>query len=270
MKTDKIKSILKPNATYSYENGKFIFADNSLSLDISAGKGLLARIQASLKKRGSLYNFLKHAFSPVLPSRSFRKHLNNLLDSHGPEHVIINLGSGPTCLRGRSDIINMDIFAFHDVDIVADAKELPLNDSTADLIINIAMLEHTSKPKVIVQELQRILKPGGSLFCYVPFVVPFHAAPDDYQRWTMAGCELLFSQFSTNDVYVGAGPTSGALWVLQEWLAITLSFGNEKVHDLLLLIFMVLTAPIKLTDYILENHPKASNIASGFIIVCTK
>lgn len=34
--------------------------------------------------------------------------LNILLKQYGPEHIIVNLGSGPGHLKGRKDIININ------------------------------------------------------------------------------------------------------------------------------------------------------------------
>ena len=63
-------------------------------------------------------------------------------------------------------------------------------------------------------------KKDGEVLCYVPFIVPFHAAPDDYYRWTKNGAKELFKDFSKVEIGIGAGPTSGALWVFQEWLSL--------------------------------------------------
>ena len=99
---------------------------------------------------------------------------------------------------------------------------------------------------------------------------PFHAAPDDFYRWTISGARELFSQFSEVDVFVGAGPASGFLWVLQEWLSILLSFGSKTLHDILFLTLMGLTWPVKFLDLFMVKLPYAENIASGFCVVAKK
>jgi hypothetical protein len=61
--------------------------------------------------------------------------------------------------------------------------------------------------------MYRILKLGGELFAYVPFMIPYHAAPDDYYRWTCKGITKLFPCFEAIDIIVGGGPTSGMLYL---------------------------------------------------------
>ncbi len=49
--------------------------------------------------------------------------------------------------------------AFHE----ADAKALPLNDNTFDMVVSHVMLHHAEDPTFALAEMMRILKPGGRL-----------------------------------------------------------------------------------------------------------
>ena len=235
----------------------------------SAGNGFQAAIQEFLKKFGHLYYLLITIFSPVLLS-TYYHHLKTLLNRHDQQKIIINLGSGPAILNNRRDIINIDIFAFNQVDMVADAFNLPIKDQSVDVVINTAMIEHVSDPSKIVNEIYRILKKDGDFVCYLPFIVPFHAAPNDFHRWTIEGVKHCFQQFGKTCVSIGAGPTSGMLWVLQEWVSIVLSFGNRTLHDMIFMLLMILTAPIKLLDMVFIHFPHAERIASGFFVTGKK
>jgi len=230
----------------------------------TAGPGLQGKVQNILKSHGGIYYFLIKIFSPVFIHPLHQRHIRKILKAYDKKNVILNLGSGPTYFFGRKDIINIDIYSYKEVDIVADAAHLPIENESADLIINIAMLEHVSDPETVVKEMHRIMKRGGRVISYLPFMVPFHAAPHDFQRWTIMGIKALFSCFDNVEVFVGCGPTSGMLWVFQEWLSILLSFGNKTVHDILLLGLMVVTAPVKILDAFMVKLPYAERIASGF------
>jgi len=46
------------------------------------------------------------------------------------------------------------------------------------------VLEHVHKPGEMLQEMRRVLKPGGVLFLTVPFSWPMHELPYDYHRFT--------------------------------------------------------------------------------------
>jgi SAM-dependent methyltransferase len=232
----------------------------------TAGSGLQERVQNVLKEHGKLYYTLINIFSPVLINPLSKRKIRKIMNAYDENSIILNLGSGPTYFFDRRDIINVDLFPFKEVDIVADVAALPIEDESVDLIVNVATLEHVPDPLSVVQEMHRILKKRGRTICYLPFMVPFHAAPNDFQRWTVAGIKNLFSLFHHSEVSVGCGPTSGMLWVFQEWLSVLLSFGSKKAHDILFLGLMVLTAPMKLLDVFMVKLPHADRVASGFYI----
>jgi len=238
--------------------------------EIIKDKDLLDQLQNILKRKGKLYYFILDLFSPVLSSFAYKKAKKRLLRKYDQEHIVLNIGSGPTYFNNHQDIINVDIHKYDEVDLVADIIDLPIEDEKIDFIINIAILEHVDKTNDALREIYRILKPGGEVFCYVPFIVPFHGAPQDFHRWTMLGMKKLFSKFEILEIGIGAGPTSGFLWVFQEWVAILLSFGNKKIHDIILLGLLVISMPLKFMDIILVKFPHAEKIASGFYIVAQK
>ncbi len=266
LKREKIEKILIKREAAVIQNGAICFLPGDRSPEASAGNSFLGRIQDTIKKYGTIYYLLKYIFAPVLNNYEYEKIFKSLIKKNGKDKVIVNLGSGPSYPFNRRDIINVDIFAFNEVDIVADASDLPIESESVDLVINSAMLEHVPDPEKVVHEMNRILRKEGEVFCYLPFIVPFHAAPNDFYRWTKRGATELFKNFDNLQVGMGAGPTSGMLWVFQEWLAVLLSFGSKSVHDLVFMILMVITAPIKLIDLVLVKFPYAGKIASGFYV----
>ena len=262
-KAQKIDFITKKGNTVDVKN-------NTDGEGKNADKGLLGQLQNILKRKGKLYYLSLNIFAPVLSSFAYRKAIKRLLRKYGQEYIVLNIGSGPTYFNNRQDIINVDFYKYGEVDMVADIIDLPIEDAKIDFIINIAILEHVDKANTAVREMFRILKPGGEVFCYVPFIVPFHGAPQDFHRWTMLGIEKLFAKFEILEIGIGAGPTSGLLWVFQEWVAILLSFGSKILHDVILLVLLVITMPLKFIDIILVKFPYAEKIASGFYIVAKK
>jgi len=78
-------------------------------------------------------------------------------------------------LRAHKPIVHCSIY---DLPFAAESFE-------AALLLNV--LEHLSAPSVGLAEVERILKPGGSLLFCVPFAFPLHGLPDDYRRWTSQG-----------------------------------------------------------------------------------
>lgn len=69
-------------------------------------------------------------------------------------------------------------------DLVCDAGEIPLDDQSCDTILMCELLEHVYEPEKVVKEGYRLLKNEGILIITIPFLIPFHSDPCDYQRFT--------------------------------------------------------------------------------------
>jgi SAM-dependent methyltransferase len=90
-------------------------------------------------------------------------------------------------------------------DFVADLNVgVGIPDSFADFVISFSVLEHLYRPERLIQEAQRILKPGGTLYMQVPFQWAVHEAPYDYVRFTRFGLEKLFEEAGFKTVCINA------------------------------------------------------------------
>jgi len=224
------------------------------------------KIKYYLKQFSGFYNFLITVVSPVYIPLQLKHFLKKELVSDNK--IAINLGSGNSSISKK--IINADLYDYSNVDLICDISNLPFKNESADLIISIAVLEHVTIPQQIVEEIYRILKPKGKIYIYIPFIQGYHASPHDYQRYTISGMKFLFKDFKILETKCGSGPTSGFLWIFQEWLAILLSFGIKPLYRFLHLAIMGVTFPLKFLDVLLIHHPFAENIASGFTIIAEK
>jgi len=225
------------------------------------GDDWLNNIKYKLKKNPTIYQKLIDYISPVKNDRRkdyriMHKYLK------GKTHVILNLGSGPFKLE--DGIVNVDIEKYGSVAIVADIQKLPFKDGTVDGVISIAVLEHVKDPLAMIQEARRVIKKGGYIYSVIPFMQGYHASPSDYQRYTISGIENLHEGFQKVDAGTFGGPTSGFLWILQEWLSIALSFGSQRLYRIWFFLFTITLWPLKYADLILVRFPAAGNIASSF------
>ena len=82
---------------------------------------------------------------------------------------------------------------YSDLDAVADLIALPFRDSTFDAALNVVTLEHVPEPARVVEELFRVLRPGGTLLMIVPHEWEEHQTPHDYFRYTRYGMYTCWS-----------------------------------------------------------------------------
>lgn len=183
---------------------------------------------------------------------------------------ILNLGSGPSNLSPNKNLINLDICAYKNVNVLADVQRIPFKNNTIGAVINIALLEHIENPQLVISEIFRILKPGGYVYTVVPFMFGCHSSPNDYYRWTGEGIKKLFSGFEEIKIGNHSGPTSALLSMLHEWLSLVFSLQNRYLYQILWMIFMILLAPFKIIDFYLSRHPEAYKITSSIYYICKK
>lgn len=103
------------------------------------------------------------------------------------------------------DYTGLDMTAGENVDVVANAHELPFDDASFDCITCLEMLEHDNRPLETMAEIYRTLKPGGLVIITArSLATPLHGYPDDYWRFTMSGLRELLKDFT--DVEVNLEP----------------------------------------------------------------
>jgi SAM-dependent methyltransferase len=224
----------------------------------------LNAVKAAAKHRlGRLYPLAIAALGPVYGNSG----VDAFLAGFGDDALVCDLGAGTHDYDDR--VVCVDGYGYKSVHVVCDLAALPFADSSIDGLLSVAVLEHVPDPDAHVAEMLRVLRPGGRVHCYFPFMQAFHASPHDYSRRTIPGLRHLFEAFTDGRTWVAAGPTSGLIWTLQEWLAIAGSFGSERLYRALIPLTWALS-PLKYLDKVLIKHPAAHTIASGFAIEATK
>ncbi|MDO8515572.1 MAG: methyltransferase domain-containing protein [bacterium] len=109
----------------------------------------------------------------------------------------IDLGAGSakyrSIIEGRSSkYLTFDVSSGDRIDVVGDIQKLPFKENNFDTIICTQVLEHVKKPWLAVKEMYRVIKPNGYSLVTVPFMLPYHAHPNDYFRYTREGLVSIF------------------------------------------------------------------------------
>lgn len=96
---------------------------------------------------------------------------------------ILHLGSGNV---GCSDkrVLSMDVLPCENVDLVAEAENLPFKSNSFDLVVSSAVFEHLTDPLAAIKEIKRILKPGGIFIIDNSYLQPYHGFPGNYFNMT--------------------------------------------------------------------------------------
>jgi SAM-dependent methyltransferase len=80
------------------------------------------------------------------------------------------------------------------IDVYYDGKTIPFANSHFDSILCSEVFEHLFNLEEILQELNRVLKPGGKMLITCPFAWNIHEQPIDYARYTPFALVHLFTK----------------------------------------------------------------------------
>lgn len=91
--------------------------------------------------------------------------------------------------------VALDLQPRRGVHVVGDAQSLGFVSDSFDVVLCTEVLEHLPEPQRAVDEMRRVLKPGGILVLTTRFLFPIHDAPHDYFRYTKYGLRHLLREF---------------------------------------------------------------------------
>lgn len=86
---------------------------------------------------------------------------------------------------------------------------LPFNEAVFDHVLVFNVLEHVYNYQFLIKEMQRVLREGGQLVGFVPFLVNYHPDPHDYFRYTKEALRKILESNGFDGVRVsevGRGP----------------------------------------------------------------
>jgi SAM-dependent methyltransferase len=112
----------------------------------------------------------------------------------------------------------VDIEPGASVDFVGDARVLAVADGSVDVVLCTQVLEHIPEPVRVLQEIFRVLRPGGTLILSVPAIFPQHGSPGDYWRYMPQGLAWLLRDFHKVEIQGETGTVGSLFLVLNMYL----------------------------------------------------
>jgi SAM-dependent methyltransferase len=165
-----------------------------------------------------LESLARIAETDSVSEHQYDEHGLSVIDKY-KDGIVLDCGAGqrPTYYE---NVINYEIVAYDTTDVLGVGEELPFQNNTFDAVISVAVLEHVQNPFVCAKEISRVLKPGGELYCAVPFLQPYHGYPHHYFNATWQGIRRLFEdELEIEEVFVPPAlhPAVALGWIVQSW-----------------------------------------------------
>jgi len=166
-------------------------------------------------------------------------------------------------LSGQTDkYFAVDIAPGPNIDLVADIHNTGLPDASFDTIVCTQVIEHVKNPFRVLEEIKRLLRPGGVCFVSAPFMYPYHPDPKDFFRFSAEGLQSFFAEGQDEIILVGK---SGGFFS-QLANAIKISFVN-KYEGFSALNGKIFGRLIRLLNYIDRFYRSERIYCSSFVLV---
>lgn len=115
---------------------------------------------------------------------------------------VLDAGAGDGRYRAHFDLVHyesadflqVDKKHYAKVDYVCSLESIPVEAERYELVLLTQVLEHLPEPLPVLKELQRVLKPGGTLWLTAPLFYPEHEAPYDFYRYTQFAYRHLLAE----------------------------------------------------------------------------
>ncbi len=151
-----------------------------------------------------------------LRSQMIRKRLENIKPISATDRVL-EVGSGTGGLIfgfGNNLRVGIDPLAAHYKQlypklqsaastVAAFGEEMPFADASFDVVLSDNVIDHGTRPFAIIDEMMRVLRPGGLLFFTVNIHHPiYHFASMAHGAWNALGLKLELSAFADHTVHL--------------------------------------------------------------------
>ena len=244
---------------YSWADGRLVAHGAGAHSDENGARGFAGLV-------------VKHVYADHNATSAVRRALAPLLTDFAANDDLRGLNFGSGSMKFHDRIVNLDVQNTSVVDIVSNGGPVPLKTASVDLVITQEVLEHIADYRSALSELERVLKPGGRIYCQLPFQIGFHPGPYDYRRFTRQGIVDLFSgpQWTVDQVGISVGHGTALYRIAVEFAAVTASAIHQVLYKPAKGLAAILLWPIKLFDVLTERSAERDRIAGGYFVIASR
>jgi len=150
---------------------------------------------------------ISYEFDPKITFPAFltRNRLLKSIAKHSPllKGRLMDFGCGKKPYRSLFDVAEYIGIDFENpghphlneqIDVFYDGKHIPFENNCFDSIFSSEVFEHVFNLDEVLVELNRVLKPGGTILVTCPFSICEHEIPNDFARYSSYGLRYLFEK----------------------------------------------------------------------------
>lgn len=178
--------------------------------------------------RSKEWNYIHYYFLNRDISESIQKYAKgDLLDLGCGNKPYETLYRPLTTSQIGCDIVQSDK---NKVDVICSVIDLPFPDEKFDTVFCTQVLEHVFEHDKIMNEIIRVLKPGGTLILTVPFAWELHEEPYDFFRYSKYALKQLFENTGFSVDYI---KPNGGKWAAIYQLRTNMMYDSFKKNKTL-------------------------------------
>ncbi len=161
--------------------------------------------------------------------------LSRIIKEYGLSGRVLDVGAG-SFLRYASffpagtQYDSQDIAASDKIQhtFIGDAAHIPAQDATYDVVLSTQVLEHVPDPFAVLQEMKRLVKPGGYILISCPQSNEAHEIPHDYHRFTQYALRTYGKNLELNVVHI---EPVGDFWSMMHRYGTRFFIDAVRLHD---------------------------------------
>jgi len=186
---------------------------------------------------------------------------------------ILDVGCGLKPYRynlPKASWFGIDIYDGPEVDLVINGSDKwQISDCEFDAVLCTEVLEHATDPIHVINEIRRVLKPGGVALISTPFIYGIHGEPHDFRRYTHFGLIRDCEDFVVVEAGLLGGIGSVTVININNWISLKLA-RRFSLQILLTPLFLIHCIAFNVLGKIFDHVDTTGSFGTNSWILITK